>query len=68
MALDAKAEGNWGCLPELYPEVLGLVLEGRVKLGPFVEHRPLSEINEVFAAIHRGAIKKRVVLRPDLDG
>ena len=64
MAFHARALGNWGCPPELYPGALELVLDGRVKVGPFVERHPLDEINEIFAAAHEGALKKRAVLVP----
>ncbi|MAE76775.1 MAG: 6-hydroxycyclohex-1-ene-1-carbonyl-CoA dehydrogenase [Planctomycetes bacterium] len=64
MALDATAEGNWGCLPRLYPEVVELVLSGSVALLPFVEHRPLASINETFRALHDGEIRQRVILVP----
>ena len=64
MAFDAKAIGNWGCPPELYPAALDLVLDGKVAIKPFVEARPLDTINEVFAAVHHKDIKKRVVLTP----
>ncbi|MBI4585986.1 MAG: 6-hydroxycyclohex-1-ene-1-carbonyl-CoA dehydrogenase [Planctomycetes bacterium] len=65
MALDATAQGNWGCLPEHYPAVLDLVLSGKVSLSPFVERRPLSSINETFADLHAGRISKRVILVPE---
>jgi len=64
MALDARAEGNWGCVPELYPEVLDLVRRGLVKLAPFVEKHPLSDVNDVLTAMHEGTLKRRVVLVP----
>lgn len=67
MAYHARAIGNWGCPPELYPDALELVLNGRVKVVPFVEKHPLSEINEVFEAVHAGALKRRAVLIPDTD-
>jgi 6-hydroxycyclohex-1-ene-1-carbonyl-CoA dehydrogenase len=62
MAFDARAIGNWGCPPELYPAALDLVLDGRVALKPFVEEHPLDDINAVFAAVHAHTIKKRAVL------
>jgi len=64
MAFHARALGNWGCLPELYPGALDLVLEGKVKIGPFVERHPLDEINRVFddACAHR--LARRAVLVP----
>ena len=64
MALDATAQGNWGCLPEHYPAVVELVLSGAVRLQPFVEQRPLSAINEVFQEIHARKLSRRVVLLP----
>jgi 6-hydroxycyclohex-1-ene-1-carbonyl-CoA dehydrogenase len=65
MAFDARALGNWGCPPELYPGALELVLEGKVKVKPFVEQRPLKDINRVFEAVHHREISKRVVLVPN---
>jgi 6-hydroxycyclohex-1-ene-1-carbonyl-CoA dehydrogenase len=64
MAFHARAIGNWGCPPELYSAALELVLDGRVKVGQFVEKHPLSEINQVFEAAHAGALKRRAVLVP----
>ena len=64
MAYHARALGNWGCPPELYPAALELVLDGRVKVGQFVEKHPLKEINKVFEDVHAGAIKRRAVLVP----
>jgi 6-hydroxycyclohex-1-ene-1-carbonyl-CoA dehydrogenase len=65
MAFDATASGNWGCLPERYPEALKLVTDGRVALAPFVERHPLSSVNEVLAAFNAGKIARRAVLVPE---
>jgi 6-hydroxycyclohex-1-ene-1-carbonyl-CoA dehydrogenase len=65
MAFDATVQGNWGCLPEFYPEVLGLALSGQLALTPFVEQRPLSSINKTFAELIAHRISKRVVLIPE---
>ena len=65
MAFDARAFGNWGCDPALYPEVLEWVADGKIEVGAYAEKRPLDEINEVFAAAHRGELQKRVVLVPE---
>jgi 6-hydroxycyclohex-1-ene-1-carbonyl-CoA dehydrogenase len=65
MAFDARALGNWGCPPESYPAALDLVLDGKVQVKPFVEQRPLAEINSVFDAVHRHAVKRRVILMPN---
>ncbi len=64
MAFDARALGNWGCPPEVYPAALDLVLDGRVQIKPFVETHPLAEINSVFEDVHHHRIKKRAVLTP----
>lgn len=64
MAFHARAIGNWGCPPDLYPKALELVLNGRVKVTPFVEKHPLDQINQVFEAVHSGALKRRAVLVP----
>jgi len=65
MAFDATAEGVWGCLPELYPPIVDLVLWGKVVLEPFIEYRPLSSINDVFTDLHAGKISRRVILLPE---
>ena len=65
MALDATAQGNWGCLPDHYPAVLDLVLSGKVALAPFVERRPLASINQTFADVHARRLSKRVILIPE---
>ena len=65
MALDATARGNWGCLPRYYPAIVELALTGRIQLAPFVEQRPLSSINETFAAVHAREVSRRVILTPE---
>ena len=65
MAFDATAQGNWACLPELYPEIVELVLAGAVAVEPFVELRPLAEINPIFEALRAGAHPRRIVLVPE---
>ncbi len=65
MAFHARALGNWGCAPELYPAALDLVLDGRVKLAPYVERRPLSQINAVFEDVHARRLGRRAILVPD---
>lgn len=64
MAFHARALGNWGCTPELYPEALELILEGKVQVLPFVEQHPLDDINDVFAAAHAHELKRRAILVP----
>lgn len=64
MALDATAQGNWGCLPEHYPAVVELVLSGKVAIAPFVQRRPLYSVNETLADLHAHRIDRRVILVP----
>lgn len=66
MAFDAEIIGTWGCLPEYYPIVLDMVLNKRIEIGPFVETRPMSQIQSVFDEVHNaGSPAKRIVLTPD---
>lgn len=64
MAFDAKAAGNWGCLPENYPGALQLVLDGKVALKPFVETFPMDDIQTVLTGAHEHRYSKRPVLCP----
>jgi 6-hydroxycyclohex-1-ene-1-carbonyl-CoA dehydrogenase len=65
MAFDAEIIGTWSCLPQYYPKVLEMVVNGKIEIGPFVETRPMSQINEVFEEIHTKPLMKRIVLTPD---
>jgi len=62
MAFDATAFGNWGCLPEHYPAILELMAEGRIDVDPFVEHHPMSRLNDLLK--DEGHVR-RPVLIPD---
>ena len=64
MAFHATARGNWGCLTRYYPPVRDLVLSGKVKMAPFVQTFPLSEINAVFDMVHHKKIVKRAIMVP----
>jgi 6-hydroxycyclohex-1-ene-1-carbonyl-CoA dehydrogenase len=65
MAFDAEIIGTWGCLPEYYPQVLNMVLSGRIDMKPFVQTRPMSTIAEAFEEAHKKSPDKRIVLVPD---
>jgi 6-hydroxycyclohex-1-ene-1-carbonyl-CoA dehydrogenase len=65
MAFDAVVQGNWGCLPKYFPAAVDLVLSGKVALGPFVEVRPMSSIQQTFEDLREHRVAKRVVLVPD---
>jgi 6-hydroxycyclohex-1-ene-1-carbonyl-CoA dehydrogenase len=67
MAFDAQLIGTWGCKPELYPEVVDLVSNGKLKIEKFVETFPLSKINEVFKNTLEHKYKKRSVMVPDFN-
>ncbi len=64
MAFNARAQGNWGCLPEYYPEALELVLAGKIEMKPFVALHPLDAINEVFQAAREHRLTERAILVP----
>jgi len=64
MAFHARALGNWGCVPEYYAGAIDLVLDGKIKLLPFIERHPLSEINQVFEAAHSHRLTKRAIMVP----
>ena len=65
MAFDAEFIGTWSCLPQYYPKVLEMLVNEKFETGPFVETRPLSQINEVFEEAHKRPLMKRIVLTPD---
>jgi len=65
MAFDAEIIGTWGCLPRYYKEVLQMLLDDKIKIEPFVEVRPMSEIEKSFEESHAGKLIKRVILQPD---
>lgn len=67
MAFDAQILGTWGCTPDKYADVLAMCLDGRIRLAPFVEVRPMSQIAQVFEQAHHGQLARRVVLTPDFD-
>ncbi len=67
MAFDAKIIGTWGCKPELYPEVIDLVANGKLEIGELIETFPLSKINEVFKNTLDHKYSKRSVLVPDFN-
>ena len=64
MAFDATAFGNWGCLPEHFPDMLRHVAEGRLRIEPFVERHPMSDVNDLLRAGHHA---RRPVLIPDFE-
>ncbi|MGO9018043.1 MAG: 6-hydroxycyclohex-1-ene-1-carbonyl-CoA dehydrogenase [Syntrophobacteraceae bacterium] len=65
MAFDAEVIGTWGCLPEYYPQVLEMVVTGKIAIEPYVQTRPMSTIREAFEEAHRRSPEKRIVLTPD---
>ena len=65
MAFDATVIGTWGCKPELYPDVIEMVAQGRVKIAPFTETAPMSSINQIFQQALAHKLSKRAVLVPD---
>lgn len=64
MALHARALGNWGCAPVHYPAALALVLDGQVRLQPFIEQHALANVNQVLEDVHHRRIARRPILIP----
>jgi len=62
MAFDATVQGTWGCRPELYPEALRLVTDGRITLKPFIERHSLAEGPEILRRVADHEIQKRAIL------
>jgi len=66
MAFDARAIGNWGCDPALYPELVEMALAGSLPIAPMVTKRPLRAVNEVLDELHHHSSDgRRAVLVPD---
>jgi 6-hydroxycyclohex-1-ene-1-carbonyl-CoA dehydrogenase len=64
MAFDATIHGTWGCPIEAYPAVVDLIVRGAVKLDPFVERAPMSNVNQSLEAMHARRLERRLVLDP----
>jgi 6-hydroxycyclohex-1-ene-1-carbonyl-CoA dehydrogenase len=64
MAFDATVHGSWGCPPEAYPEVLALIARGQVVVEPFVEHAPMSQLNDLLDKMAHHQLTRRMVLDP----
>ncbi len=64
MAFDATAAGNWGCPPDHYPDALALVLDGKVRLGEYIEFHPLDDASNVFEQAVLHTLTRRAILTP----
>ena len=64
MAFDARALGNWGCAPELYPELVEKVLAGSVDVVSHTKLAPLSSIESVLESVRARREDRRIVLVP----
>jgi len=67
MAFDANIIGTWGCKPELYADVLKLVAEDKLKIKPFTQTFPMSQINKIFQQTLEHKLMKRSVMIPDFE-
>lgn len=65
MAMDATAQGTWGCLPELYPAALKMVTDGLVTLDGLIETHALSAGPEVFQNFADHRLARRAILVPE---
>ena len=64
MAFDATINGTWGCPPEVYPGVLRMIEEGKVKLDPFIAYGPMSKVNDYLADMAAHKLERRMVMDP----
>jgi len=64
MAFDARAVGTWGCAPELYPDIVRLVMSGAVDVCTPTELRPLAEVQAALDDVHHHRTTRRIVLVP----
>jgi len=64
MAFEARALGNWGCAPELYPEILEKVLTGKIDVVSHTELRPLAKIEAALEEVRTRRAGRRLVLTP----
>lgn len=64
MAFDADIFGNWGCLPEYYPAIVGEVVAGRINVRDNIEAHPLDAINDIIPQALEHRIERRVVFVP----
>jgi 6-hydroxycyclohex-1-ene-1-carbonyl-CoA dehydrogenase len=64
MAFDATIHGTWGCPPEVYPGVLRLIQQGKVKLEPFIAYGPMSKVNDYLADMAAHKLDRRMVMDP----
>ncbi len=64
MAFDADVFGNWGCRPDLYPDAVAAVLDGRIDVRSNVETHPLDSIDDVFRMALEHRLRRRAVLVP----
>ena len=66
MAFDATVQGSWGCKPELYPEALALVTDGKIALRPFIETHPLTSGPQVLEDVAEHRLHRRAILVPQM--
>ena len=65
IAMDAEIIDTLRCLPEDYPQVLDMVISGKIALSPFVQTRPMSWIRKVFAEARTTPPDKHILLTAD---
>ena len=63
LSIIAFSRRDW--TTENWREHMRKMLDGKIKVAPFVEKHPLRDINRVFEATHSGALKRRAVLVPN---
>jgi len=63
MGLQKRIGGSWGCPTRLFPEVIGLLEEGKIPLDVLVSKTyPLKNILDAFTDLEEGRVVGRAVV------
>jgi hypothetical protein len=63
-AREATVVGAAACHPDLYPELMALVVRGELRLAPEVIPLPFAELGAALDGVRSGRIVELPVLRP----
>lgn len=63
MFYEQEIIGSCGCPPHIYPEIIKLVENGKLKLSKVINNKyPLEKINEAFEELRNGNILRNIIL------
>jgi D-arabinose 1-dehydrogenase-like Zn-dependent alcohol dehydrogenase len=68
MGMQKRVGGSWGCPTRLFPDVIGLLEEGKIPLDTLVSRiYPLDDIQSAFDDLHKGNVTGRAVIEIPQD-